>query len=343
MVVPTDMADAVDLAFRSDADPELRLTAFLYEQVFGHKATLMTFGAGGLTLFGRAEDRFALTMPVKWGATVAAAARSDGMIEFRSGSQAGKEFVGPLDELDDPPPWAACPLAVVSAARTAGHPLGGMSLLVGTALPEGAGMQSEIALTAVVVSVLAELFGAELTLAQRAPLGDLAAQLAASSALDGTALLVDRREMTAEPVPFDLAGAGLRLMIIDLGTRVTSEPSEGAGDLAMEAVEVLERGDIVGLGPLFGRATSLAGDEVVEAVVKAARHAGALGAGTLPGGCLTALVPVDRLSPVRAAVTAAWPGARAPKFLTAVSSRGGRPVRSERGIAQIHRPIIRRQ
>ena len=149
--VPTgDMADAVDLAFRSDADPELRLTAFLYEQVFGHKATLMTFGAGGLTLFGRLEDRFALAMPVKWGATVAAATRSDGMIELRSGSQAGKELVRPVDSLDDLPDWAACPLAVVSAARAAGHPLGGMSLLVGTALPEGAGMQAEIALTAVV-------------------------------------------------------------------------------------------------------------------------------------------------------------------------------------------------
>ncbi len=333
MPAPTGKVDTVDLAFssdiafRSDVDPELRLTAFLYEQVFGHKATLLTFGAGGLTLFGRVEDRFALAMPMKWGATVAGARRSDGMIELRSGSQAGKELLRPLDELDDLPAWAACPLAVVSAARAAGHPLGGMSLLVGTALPEGAGMQSEIALTAVVAAALGELFGTELALAQKAPLGDLAAQLAASSAPDGTALLVDRRRMTAEPVPFDLAAAGLRLMIIDLGGKVKSSPVAGAGDLALEAVEVLRRGDLSGLGPLFGRATSLAGAEAVGSVVDAACHAGALGAGTLPGGCLTALVPVDRLSPVRAAVTAAWPGERAPKFLTAVPSRGGRARR----------------
>ncbi len=327
MPAPTGIADTVDLAFRSDADPELRLTAFLYEQVFGHKATLMTFGAGGLTVFGELDDRFALAMPMKWGATVAAATRSDGRIELRSGSQAGKELIRPLDELDDDlPAWAACPLAVVSAARAAGHPLGGMSLLVGTALPEGAGMQSEIALAAVVASALAQLFGAELTLAQRAPLGDLAAQLAASSAPDGTALLVDRQEMTLEPLPFDLAGAGLRLVIIDVGKVVASDPVAGAADLALAAVDVLRQGDVAGLGPMLGRARSLAGDSVVQAVADAACAAGALGAGTLPGGCLTALVPVDRLSPVRAAVTSVWPGGRVPKFLTAVPSRGGRPL-----------------
>ena len=107
-----------------------------------------------------------------------------------------------------------------------------------------------------------------------------------------------------------------------------SEPAEDAGDLATDAVDMLRRrgGGLAGLGALLGRATSFAGDDAVAAVVDAAGHAGALGAGTLPGGCLVALVPVDRLSPVRAAATAAWPGERVPKFLTAVASRGGRAL-----------------
>jgi hypothetical protein len=134
--------------------------------------------------------------------------------------------------------------------------------------------------------------------------------------------------MTTELVPLDLVGAGLRLMIIDLGEIVGSEPSADGADPALAAVDVLRRGDVAALGTMFGQATSLAGDEVAASVADAACAAGALGAGTLPGGCLMALVPVDRLSAVRAAATAAWPGERVPKFLTAVSSRGGRALGS---------------
>ena len=116
------------------------------------------------------------------------------------------------------------------------------------------------------------------------------------------------------------------MMIIDLGRTVASQPS-GVSELAVTAADELRRGSVAGLGPLFTGATSSAGDAAAQAVADAACAAGALGAGTLPGGCLMAVVPVDRLSPVRAAATAAWPGARVPKFLTAVSSRGGRALR----------------
>ncbi len=316
-----------DVALQSDAEPELRLTAYLYEQVFGHKATLVTSAPGALTLFGVPGDRFALAIPLKWGATVAAAPRDDDLVDLRSGSQAGKELTCPLSALTDLPQWAVRPLATVRSVAEAGHVLGGMSLLVGTALPEGAGMQSDVGLTSVVAAALVGLFDADLTLGQRSALGDLPAQMASLTCPDDMAVLVDTSLMTAELVPFDLVAADLRLMIIDLGEIVESEPS-GNGELAVAAVEVLRRGDVAGLGTLFGQATSLAGDEVAFAVAKAACGAGALGAGTLPGGCLMALVPVDRLSPVRAAVTASWPGERVPKFLTAVSSRGGRPLRT---------------
>ncbi|MEA2974309.1 MAG: galactokinase [Actinomycetota bacterium] len=320
------VTDLPDVTQQSDAEPELRLTAYLYEQVFGHKATLVTSAPGALTLFGQPGDRYALAIPLKWGATVAAAPRDDDMVDLRSGSQAGKELTRPLTELDDLPRWAQRPLAVVDSVARAGHALGGMSLLVGTALPEGAGMQSDVGLTSVVASALDGLFGVDLTVGQRAALGDLPAQLASLTCPDDTAVLVDTWQMTTEPVPFDLVAAELRLMIIDLGEIVGSQPA-GIPDLALTAVEELRRGGVAGLGPLFTVATSLAGDEAARAVADAACAAGALGAGTLPGGCLMAVVPVERLSPVRAAATAAWPGGRVPKFLTAVSSRGGRARR----------------
>jgi galactokinase len=201
-----------------------------------------------------------------------------------------------------------------------------MSLLVGTALPEGAGMQSDVGLTSVVASALVGLFGVDLTLEQRAALGDLPAQLASLTCPDDTAVLVDILLMTTELVPFDLVTADLRLMIIDLGDIVASQPT-GISDLALTAIDELRRGRLAALGPLFTEATSLAGDPSAQAVADAACAAGALGAGTLPGGCLMAVVPVDRLSSVRAAATAAWDGERVPKFLTAVSSRGGRALR----------------
>ncbi|MEA2828540.1 MAG: galactokinase [Actinomycetota bacterium] len=315
-----------DVTQQSDAEPELRLTAYLYEQVFGHKATLVTSAPGALTLFGRAGDRFALAIPLKWGATVAAAPRDDDLVDLRSGSQAGKELTRPLDALDDLPRWAERPLAVVRSVAHAGHTLGGMSLLVGTALPEGAGMQSDVGLTSVVAAALTGLFGVDLTREQRAALGDLPAQLASSTCPDDTAVLVDTWRMTTELVPLDLVGAEMRLMIIDLGEIVARQPSADGSDLALAAVELLRRGDVAALGTLFGQATSPAGDDAATAVADAACAAGALGAGTLPGGCLMALVPVDRLSAARAAATAAWPGERVPKFLTAVASRGGRAL-----------------
>ena len=321
-----------DVTQQSDAEPELRLTAYLYEQVFGHKPTLVTSAPGALTLFGAAGDRYALAIPLKWGATVAAAPRDDDMVDLRSGSQAGKELTRPLSALAELPHWAERPLAVVSTVAAAGHTLGGMSLLVGTALPEGAGMQSDVGLTSVVAAALAGLFGVDLTLGQRSDLGDLPAQLASLICPDDMAVQVDTWTMAAELVPCDLVGAGLRLMLIDLGDSVSTSPS-GARELALAGVEVLRAGDLTALGPLFGQATSFAGDPVAAAVAAAACAAGALGSGTLPGGCLMALVPTDRLSPVRAAVTDVWPGTRVPKFLTAVPSRGARALSPHPGLA----------
>lgn len=331
VAIPAGTVTDADDYLRSDAAAEIRLSAFLHEQAFGSRATLVTAAPGALTLFGRPGDRFALAMPVKWGATVAAARRDDDIVELRSGSQAGTEIAVPLSGLDGPdgedlPGWAARPLAVVSSLTAAGHPLGGMSLLVGTALPEGAGMQSHVGLTTVVATALAALFGAELSREQRSGLGDLPAQLASLSCPDGMAMLVDTGRMSAELVPFDLLGAGLRLMLIDLGGTVGAVPSAGAADLAPAAVEELRRGILDGMGPMFGRAGDLADEPVAAAMADAACGAGALGAGTLPGGCLMALVPVSRLSQVRSSVTATWPGSRGPKFLTAVSSRGGRAL-----------------
>ena len=78
------------------------------------------------------------------------------------------------------------------------------------------------------------------------------------------AFLVDTRHMTFEEVPFDLIGAGLRLMIIDLGETVGAVARPGAAvsagaDLALAAVAVLRSGNLASLGPLFEHATDLGG------------------------------------------------------------------------------------
>ena len=67
--------------------------------------------------------------------------------------------------------------------------------------------------------------------------------------------------MTADLVPFDLVAADLRLMIIDLGESVASQPA-GISDLAVIAADELRRGrwPACAVSP---QATSVAGDDLL--------------------------------------------------------------------------------
>jgi len=134
--------------------------------------------------------------------------------------------------------WAAYPAGVVWALRGAGYDVGGVRLAVDSDLPQGAGLSSSAALECAVAVALTGLYGIEVppqtlaAIAQRAendfvgvPSG-IMDQTAAMRCRKGHALLLDCRTLAASHVPFDPAGAGLELVVMD--TRVRHDLTDGA-------------------------------------------------------------------------------------------------------------------
>ncbi|MBE3200436.1 galactokinase [Frankia sp. CH37] len=126
--------------------------------------------------------------------------------------------------------WAAYVAGVAWALREAGHHLGGVDIVVDGDVPQGAGLSSSAALECATALALRDLFSLAVSrpelvrLAQRAendfvgvPCGILD-QSASLLATAGHALLLDVRSQTSEQIFFDLAAAGLTLLVIDTRT-----------------------------------------------------------------------------------------------------------------------------
>jgi galactokinase len=129
---------------------------------------------------------------------------------------------------------------------------GGVSVLVDTDVPVGAGLSSSAALTCSVALALSDLVAPELRpqalveLARAAendfvgaPTGILD-QSASVLCTAGHALFLDTRDRTSEQVPLDLETAGLALLVVDSG--VTHDHAEGGyGDRRRECETAAER------------------------------------------------------------------------------------------------------
>ncbi|MFC8849537.1 MULTISPECIES: galactokinase [unclassified Micromonospora] len=123
--------------------------------------------------------------------------------------------------------WAAYVAGVVWALREAGHPVPGARLAIASDVPLGSGLSSSAALEAAVLAALVDLGGLDLPaearprLAQRAENAYVGAptgimdQSAAIRCRAGHALFLDCRTEAVEHIPFDLAPAGLAVLVID--------------------------------------------------------------------------------------------------------------------------------
>ena len=159
--------------------------------------------------------------------------RDDGMLRMVS-AQGGDVVEVALDDVGPgrPEGWAAYVAGVPWALRRAGHEVSGLDVAVDGRVPLGAGLSSSAALECAVAAAASDLFGlglladaagrtalaaacvdAENTVAQ-APTGGMD-QSAAMLAEPGHALLLDCRDHHTEQVPFDLAEAGLALLVVD--------------------------------------------------------------------------------------------------------------------------------
>ncbi|WP_433347149.1 galactokinase [Micromonospora sp. CA-111912] len=165
--------------------------------------------------------------------TVVAAAPQDGgrWTVWSELSDSPVEFgVDEVDEVAAPgrvAGWGAYVAGVVWALRDAGHDVPGARLAIASDVPVGSGLSSSAALEAAVLAALVDLGGVDLPaerrprLAQRAenayvgvPTG-IMDQSAVIRCRPGHALFLDCRTESVEHIPFDLAAAGLAVLVVD--------------------------------------------------------------------------------------------------------------------------------
>ena len=181
--------------------------------------------------------------------TVVEASRlPDGRVRARSRAEDGG-FDGALDDVGPGTPdgWAGYAAGVLWALREAGHPVGGLDLLVTDTVPLGAGLSSSAALEAAVALAAQDLYDLDL------PRTELAAacvraeneivgaatggmdQAAALLARAGHALLLDTRDGSVRHVPFAPGDDGLVVLVID--TKVRHQLADGQYGARRAAVE----------------------------------------------------------------------------------------------------------
>ncbi|MEV4462921.1 galactokinase [Micromonospora echinofusca] len=175
------------------------------------------------------NDGFVLPFALPLRTVVAAAPQPGGTWTVRS-ELTGETITFGAGEVAGPgrvTGWGAYVAGVVWALREAGHAVPGARLAIASDVPLGAGLSSSAALEAAVLAALVDLGGLDLPadrrprLAQRAendyvgaPTG-IMDQSAVIRCRAGHALFLDCRDESVEQVPFDLAAAGLAVLVVD--------------------------------------------------------------------------------------------------------------------------------
>ncbi|MEU3406613.1 galactokinase [Streptomyces sp. NPDC006670] len=186
------------------------------------------------------NDGFALPMALPQTAVLAVRRRADGLLRLHSAQGDGR--ITELRVADLAPGavsgWARYPAGVVWALRERGLPVGGADLHLDSTVPTGAGLSSSAALECVVAVAYEELYGLGLERPELARVAQYAEnafagvpcgvmdQMASVCCAEGGALHLDSRSLEVRQVPFDLAGHGLRLLVLD--TRVKHDLADGA-------------------------------------------------------------------------------------------------------------------
>jgi galactokinase len=227
------------------------------------------------------NDGFVLPVALPHTARAAVGRRSDGRVAFASLQRDGEVVELGLGELAPGSPlgWAGYPAGVVDGLRN--RLAGGVSVLVDSDVPVGAGLSSSAALTCSVALALRDLVAPELSredlveLGRRsendfvgAPTGILD-QSAALLCSAGNALFLDTRDRSAEQLPLDLPAAGLELLVVDTGTP-HAHADGGYGDRRRECASAAERLGVPALRDVVDVAGLAALDDDV--LLRRARH-----------------------------------------------------------------------
>ncbi|MGK5631647.1 galactokinase [Streptomyces sp. URMC 123] len=212
-----------------------RQVADAFRELYGTAPDGVWAAPGRVNLIGEHTDyNDGFVMPLALPNTVLAAVsrRDDDLLRLHSADVPGGVVELRADVLEPGDGgWAAYPAGVVWALRGAGHRVTGADVHLASDVPVGAGLSSSAALEVVTALACADLFDLGLLrwqlarLCQRAenvyvgvPCG-IMDQTAAACCAEGHALHLDTRDLAQRQVPFDLAGAGLRLLVVDTGVR----------------------------------------------------------------------------------------------------------------------------
>jgi galactokinase len=177
------------------------------------------------------NDGFVLPLAIAQGCTATVSRLDEPVLEIVSAQREAPVEIA-LDELEpgvlgEDDQWAGYAAGVAWAIRQRGHQLPGLSIGVDGDVPSGAGLSSSAALECSVAAALNDQLGlgldrSELVALARqaendfvgAPTGGMD-QLASIFGEQDRVLLCDMRTLEVEPVPFELAAAGLDLLVID--------------------------------------------------------------------------------------------------------------------------------
>jgi galactokinase len=199
-----------------------------FEELYGRKPEVIAEAPGRVNLIGEHIDYsegFVLPFAIADRAYAAIASREDGLV--RVASHQRKEKIFTIDINDVKPgskgEWEKYVLGVIwSLGLTSG-----VDILVDGSVPAGAGLSSSAALECSVAVGLNTLFNLnkskeDLARATQKAENDYVGvpcgimdQSVSLMAQAGAALLLDCRDLSTETVPFNVADAGLELLIID--------------------------------------------------------------------------------------------------------------------------------
>ncbi|MGY1642452.1 galactokinase [Geodermatophilus sp. SYSU D00703] len=198
------------------------------------------------------NDGFVLPVALPHTTRAGVARRDDGRVALVSLQHPGDRVEVPVGELAPGRPggWAGYPAGVVAELRD--RLPGGVSIVVDGDVPSGAGLSSSAALECAVALALRDLAAPELApgdlvdVARRAEndfVGAPTGILDQSASLLCTAehaLFLDTRDRSCEQVPFDLAAAGMELLVVDTGT-THDHATGGYGDRRRECEQAAGR------------------------------------------------------------------------------------------------------
>jgi galactokinase len=199
-----------------------------FEELYGRKPEVLAEAPGRVNLIGEHIDYsegFVLPFAIADRAYAAIASREDGLVRIASSQRKDKIFT--IDISDVKPgskgEWEKYVLGVIWTLGVST----GVDILVDGTVPSGAGLSSSAALECSVAVALNTLFSLnkskkDLARATQKAENDYVGmpcgimdQSVSLMGEAGAALLLDCRDLTTESIPFNVADAGLELLIID--------------------------------------------------------------------------------------------------------------------------------